>query len=321
MADKKLVSVIIPAYNHEKYVQEAIKSIINQTYKNIELIVIDDGSKDSTWQKIQDMQTECEQRFIRTVFKTKENEGTTCTLNKLLSETQGEYIYLIASDDMAKPEAIEIESEFLLKNNDYALVVGDDEIIDGDGKRAYWDKERNLVYDKKEAEYITFVDFLQKLHKFNFTSKEFGSYNRLSVDNHVPNGFLIKKSIFEVIGYFTPDAPLEDWWLMMQISKYAKMKYIDKILFSYRWHNLNTIKNSQKMQDMCIKNKKTEEKILQKLDLKKCLPEISDFVKYGYKYKSFGINNIFEISKYKNKNYKTKKITFLCIPFVFRKKI
>ena len=48
----KLVSVIIPSYNHEKYIQEAIKSVINQTYKNIELLVMDDGSKDSTWQKI-----------------------------------------------------------------------------------------------------------------------------------------------------------------------------------------------------------------------------------------------------------------------------
>ena len=50
-----LVSVLIPAYNHEKYVQEAIKSIINQNYENIELFVLDDGSKDNTWQKILEM--------------------------------------------------------------------------------------------------------------------------------------------------------------------------------------------------------------------------------------------------------------------------
>ena len=49
--DKSLVSVIISAYNHENYVQDTIKSIINQTYQNIELLVIDDGSTDSTWQK------------------------------------------------------------------------------------------------------------------------------------------------------------------------------------------------------------------------------------------------------------------------------
>lgn len=56
---KILVSVIMPAYNHQNYVQEAIESIINQTYKNIKLIVIDDGSINDAWQKIQEMQEHC----------------------------------------------------------------------------------------------------------------------------------------------------------------------------------------------------------------------------------------------------------------------
>ncbi len=89
-----LVSVIIPAYNHENYVQECINSIIEQTYKNIELIIVDDGSKDSTWNKIQEMKAVCEKRFVRVHFETKENEGTCKTLNKLLSLAKGEFIYL-----------------------------------------------------------------------------------------------------------------------------------------------------------------------------------------------------------------------------------
>ena len=52
--NKSLVSVLIPAYNHENYVQDSLQSIINQTYENIELIVIDDGSSDNTWQKIKE---------------------------------------------------------------------------------------------------------------------------------------------------------------------------------------------------------------------------------------------------------------------------
>ena len=64
-----LVSVIIPAYNHEKFVQEAIKSIIEQTYQNIELIVIDDGSTDLTWQKILDIQEECNKRLSNVIFE------------------------------------------------------------------------------------------------------------------------------------------------------------------------------------------------------------------------------------------------------------
>ena len=54
MSIKPLVSIVIPAYNHEKYIKETIKSLINQTYENLELIVIDDGSTDSTFEKLQD---------------------------------------------------------------------------------------------------------------------------------------------------------------------------------------------------------------------------------------------------------------------------
>ena len=65
MSINPLVSVIIPAYNHEKYIKKAIESIINQTYENIELIIVDDGSDDFTWNKIQEMKPLCEKRFRR----------------------------------------------------------------------------------------------------------------------------------------------------------------------------------------------------------------------------------------------------------------
>ena len=76
MSIKPLVSIVIPAYNHEKYIKETIKSLINQTYENLELIVIDDGSTDSTFEKLQELKQECEERFVRVVFQKKENEGT-----------------------------------------------------------------------------------------------------------------------------------------------------------------------------------------------------------------------------------------------------
>ena len=76
MSNNPLVTVIIPVYNHENFVQIAIKSIINQTYQNIQLIVIDDGSKDSSYQKVLELKKECEKRFPKTYFETKENEGS-----------------------------------------------------------------------------------------------------------------------------------------------------------------------------------------------------------------------------------------------------
>ena len=307
MYNKSLVSVLIPAYNHEKYVQETIKSIIDQTYQNIELLIVDDGSKDSTWQKIQQMKDECEKRFPRVHFETKENEGTCKTLNRLLSLAQGEYVYVIASDDMAKPEAISKEVKFLNENPEYALVVGDNEIIDSDSNVCYWDKDRNLVKSKQDATYITFCDFLQKIRNFCFTDEQFGTYQTLYVQgNHVPNGYLIRRKIFEKTGYFTTKAPLEDHWLMLQISKYAKMKYLDQILFSYRWHDTNTIKNNTKIGRYSEITKQYEIDNFENIDIASLTKSAMQYFKFGKLYKKIGIKNIFEILKYKKFNRKVK---------------
>ena len=306
--NKPLVSVLIPAYNHEKYVQNSIKSILNQTYPNLELIVIDDGSNDKTWSKIQELIPQCELKFTRTYFETKENEGTCETLNKLLSLAKGDYIYFIASDDLAKPDAISKQVDFLNNNSSYSLVVGNNEIIDANGIVAYWDKRRKLIYDKKKAEYKTFVEYLEKKRGFKFVSEKFGMYNTLYLSNYIPNGALIRKSIFEKFGKFTAEAPLEDWYLMLQISKYSRMKYLDEILFSYRWHSMNTMKQSSKIRILSEKTRNYEEKILQNIDEKAVFSEVLSVKHIGALYKKIGIPYIFEICIYKKVDLLIKKV-------------
>lgn len=242
-----LISVLIPAYNHEKYVQEAIQSVIDQTYKNIELIIIDDGSPDNTLNKINELKEACEKRFTRLVIQTQENQGTCITLNRLLEFSHGKYIYLLASDDKAAPIAIEVLHDFLSKNDEYSLAVGENLFIDSEGKQCYWDNKKNIVYNLEEAAFTSFSDHLIKARKMDFLSDEFGSYASLLIGNYIPNGYLIRKSIFEKIGPFTNDAPLEDYYLMLQLSKYSKMKYIPLPLFYYRWHSNNTAGQRAKM--------------------------------------------------------------------------
>ena len=317
-----LVSAIISAYNHENYIQDTIKSLIAQTYKNIELIIIDDGSVDSTWQKIQEMKPECEQRFCNVYFETKENEGSCITINRLLEKAQGEYIYFIASDDLAKPQAIEKEVEFLNQNPDFALVVGNNEIIDFEGKACYWDKDRKIIYEKSKAKYKTFVDFLKVKRGFNFLSDKFGTYETLYYSNYIPNGYLVRKSIFSLFPPFSNDAPLEDWYMMLQISKYSRMKYIDEILFSYRWHNSNAIKNNERMSLFNKLTRENEEKLLKNLDTKKVLPEVIDVAKNGACYKKQGLPFVLEMLTYKKGFEKHKIIKVFNIPvFRFSKKI
>ena len=250
---ESLVSVIIPAYNHEKYVQETIKSIIDQTYKNIELIIVDDGSPDSTLEKINEMKEICEKRFVRFVVETQENKGTCLTLNRLLKLSQGEYVYLIASDDNAAPEAIETLHDFLSKYDNYALAMGENLIMDQDGKHCWWDKNRKNVYNLEEVYFTSFSDYISKAINLNLQSETFGCYSLLLFGNHVLNGYLIRKSIFEKVGYFTPEAPLEDYYLMLQVSKYSKIKHLPKPLFYYRWHDSNTVKDIAKASEMTRK--------------------------------------------------------------------
>lgn len=205
--------------------------------------------------------------FSRVVFETQENKGTCDTLNRLINISLGEYIYFIASDDLAKPDAIEKQLTFLINNPSYSLVVGDNEIVDENGVVCYWDNKRNNVYNKNDAVYLTFADFLQKDLQLNFLFDNFGTYSSLYLRNYIPNGYLIRKSIFRKADIFTKEAPLEDWYLMLQISKYSKLKYLDEILFSYRWHSNNSIKQSSRMMLYERKTRNYEEKILGKIKL------------------------------------------------------
>lgn len=305
--DFPLVSVLIPAYNHENYIQETIESIINQTYPNIELIILNDGSKDKTWEKITELKPKCENRFVKIHFETKQNEGTCITLNKLLKLSSGEFVYIIASDDLTKPQAIEKEVKFLQDNPDYALAVGDNEYVDSMGKQIFR-TQKAFTSNIKNAKYKTVKEFLSSKLKIDFLSDDFGSYKTLYKENYIPNGYLIRKNIFETIGNFTKNAPLEDFWLMLQISKYKKMKYIDEILFSYRIHDTNTIGNSTRMRELTTQTRNYEQKLLEKYLTNHKNDELLKIYNEGICYYQTGIPNILMLYKYQKINTRTLKV-------------
>lgn len=276
MKKEVLVSVVIPAYNHELYAQNSIKSIISQTYKRIELIVIDDGSTDETWNKIIELKNVCENRFERVVFQTQKNIGTGATLNELIGLCKGDYVYVIASDDVSVPTAIREQLECLRVEKKYALCVGDNAFIDSAGNECYQDANGNFTNDKKSAKFFTFGQALQFSRKLNFATDDFGKYSELYKINHVPNGYLIRKKALK--GFrFSTDAPLEDWALMLFLAKYYKFKYINKVLFKYRQHNANTIKNVGSIYKKDLRTRLNEQAVLRTLRLWRCLPGVRVF--------------------------------------------
>ena len=101
--DKNLVSVIIPLYNTEEFVEEAVRSIMCQTLREIEIIVINDGSTDNSLSIIKRLADEDKRIRIYTQY----NQGPSVTRNKGYEYTQGKYVYFMDSDDYLEPEALE----------------------------------------------------------------------------------------------------------------------------------------------------------------------------------------------------------------------
>lgn len=106
------ISVIMPYYNSEKYISDAIKSILNQTYKNFELILLDDGSKDNS-RKIVD--SFLDKRIIS--MNNIKNIGHPASMNKLINSAKGDFIAIMDSDDISHPERLKIQMNYIFEKN------------------------------------------------------------------------------------------------------------------------------------------------------------------------------------------------------------
>ncbi|BCS55009.1 glycosyltransferase [Geobacter sp. SVR] len=236
--DNPLVSVIIPAFNHEKYVQKAIKSVIDQTYNNIELIVLNDGSKDDTHQQIISMEVYCKNRFTSFAYINKNNEGLTITLNKGITLAKGDFISLLASDDMFLPDKIEfLVKEFNALDNNYALVSGDTDFIDADDNCVEVDLNGNIANDKTRLSFNSSIRFLT-YRRINYDlQRNFGTYESFFEGNYFSGlAALIRKSSIIEMGLYDINTKLEDIDMWFRLSKKYKFKYVDKVLAHYRWH-------------------------------------------------------------------------------------
>lgn len=201
------VSIIIPVYNGEKFVKQAIQSALDQTYKNIEVIVINDGSVDNT-----DMI--CKSFGDKISYYKKINGGVATALNLGISKMKGKYFSWLSHDDLYCKNKIEIQINYIKENNiKDSILFGDYELINESGKHIM-----NVIFNeqiiKEKPEYILLRGFINGVT------------------------MLIPKKAFETVGLFDETKRCtQDYNLWKIMKKEYKFFHIPKILAKTRVHS------------------------------------------------------------------------------------
>lgn len=215
-----MVSILVPCFNHEKYIEDCIKSLIAQDYRDIELIIYDDCSTDSSFEIIKDWEERLIERFSNVlIHKNNLNLGVVKNLNAMIDASNGEYIKIIASDDM-------------LTSNSISNLVDAAKSIDAD-----------IIFSN-----VAFIPETIRINEINISKLKLRYYAKpkdgfnltgdLCGNNYIsaPGTFIPKKT-FEKYGKFDEEYCLEDFEFYLRVSTTGCIRYIESVTALYRQNN------------------------------------------------------------------------------------
>ncbi len=239
---RSLVSILMPCYNAERYIREAIDSALSQTHKNFELIIIDAESTDGSVGIIESYK-DPRIRLIRHKY-----EPILATRNSLFKEARGDFLTFLDSDDIYLPDKIREEVKFLRENEDYAGVYCD--------LRYFFDGEPNKLYKHRYTFYSgdIFTELLDKLFITNTT-------------------FMMRRTVLDKVGYYNEALGMvEDWDYFLRMA-YGGHKIgflpIDLVRYRLRWDNHTRFSNQVPHQKSTVKIFENLKKQMTREDAKK----------------------------------------------------
>lgn len=245
-----LVSVIMPTYNHADYIKDSIESVLGQSYKNLELIIINNYSDDNT----EDIINTFKDDSIK-YLKFHNNGIIAVSRNIGIRHASGKYIAFIDSDDIWLDKKLEYQISFLENNKEFSMVYAPQAILGQDDllyNNAY-------SYHKKSQKHNTAISILEN----NFISC---------------SSVMIKKDVFEIVGYIDEDKELvgvEDCDLWVRIAMRYRIGFIDKVLSKYRIHD-----NAVSQRGRSAAQKLKEIKLIKKYDKLRLIKKHRAIVKY-----------------------------------------
>lgn len=236
--DDKLISIVIPAYNHDKYIKNCIESIKNQTYKYKELIIIDDCSKDNTAKIIKDVIKD--EKVINafdgkiTFLVNDENKGAHYTINRAIELANGEYITIINSDDMFEENRLEVMIKKIIECGT-EICFSKVQTID----------ENNIIFNNEESEY--FYRIQENISKYPFLNIALISENvSISTGN-----LLFSKKLYNQLSGFRDYKYIHDWDFILRATLICEPCYTDKTNYLYRIHSTNSFKDLKENTELC----------------------------------------------------------------------
>lgn len=217
------ISVIIPLYNHETFIKEAIDSILNQSFNNFELIIINDGSQDNSEGIVKSIHDNRIQYYYQ------KNQGTHNALNRGISLARGEYISILNSDDVYYPNRFEKMVTILEHDGSVHAVFSYIEFIDRNGNSIRFNRgaEDNWLAHDPETSFERDNHIILDLLAGNFL--------------YTTSNLFCRKSVFDDLGYFSNLKYIHDYEFFLRLCYHYKVHIIEEPLLKYRFHESNAL--------------------------------------------------------------------------------
>lgn len=218
-----LISVVIPSYNHAQFVGEAIRSVAEQTYPDIELIVVDDGSSDGSAVAIEDALTSAN-RLSRTILIKQDNQGAHSAINRGVLNSHGEYVCILNSDDFYAPERLErLYQCATQRGNEFAFT-----------EVTHVNSEGVALLGKVVGDYQEWLDGVERYPSLSFSLLRTNGTRSSS-------NFFFSARLVERIGLFRGFRLVHDWDFALRAMRDSEPAFVRENLLSYRIHGSGTL--------------------------------------------------------------------------------
>lgn len=249
MTNKSLVSFIVISYKHTDYIDDCMKSVLAQTYSNIEILYLDDASGDGTFEKALTYKEDLEKKYEKVIFiQNEKNCGLVRNLNRLVRMCRGKYVKFLAADDFMLERGIEKSVAFMEAHEEYDMM------------------HSKTIHGSENTHYPVLVEVIEKpLSKTNIST--IGTKDNIfdllfEKDFIAAPSVMMRREVYDRLGLYDEEIGIEDWDYYLRVAKDGDIGYLNDYTVMYRF--LSSSLSHSALPQRRMNMKKSELQILEK---------------------------------------------------------